>query len=65
MIKLVKERKKSQLEYYQMVQYAIKNLLPIKDILKTLSSSGINNYIKILQRHHSRKTVVKKLGKIE
>ena len=30
-----------------MVLYTIKNLLPIKDILKTLPSSGINNYIKI------------------
>ena len=29
-----------------MVLYTIKNLLPIKDILKTLPSSGINNYIK-------------------
>ena len=27
-----------------MVLYTIKNLLPIKDILKTLPSSGINNY---------------------
>ena len=26
----------------------IKNLLPIKNILKKLPSSGINNYIKIL-----------------
>ena len=30
-----------------MVLYTIKNLLPIKDILKTLPSSGINSYIKI------------------
>ena len=30
-----------------MVLYTIKNLLPIKDLLATLSSSGINNYIKI------------------
>ena len=30
-----------------MVPYTIKNLLPIKDILKTLKSGGINNYIKI------------------
>ena len=30
-----------------MVLYAIKNLLPIKDILKTLPSSRDNNYIKI------------------
>ena len=34
-----------------MVLYTIKNLLPIKDILNTLPSSGINNYIKILQKH--------------
>ena len=47
-----------------MVLYTIKNLLPIKDILKTLPSSGINNYIKILQRPCSRKTAVKKLGKM-
>ena len=63
--KLVKEQKKSQLKYYQMVLYTIKNLLPIKDILKTLPSIGINNYIKILQRQCSRKTAVKKLGKME
>ena len=48
-----------------MVLYTIKNLLTIKDILKTLPSSGINNYIKILQRRHSRKSMVKELGKIE
>ena len=29
-----------------MVLYAIKNLLSIKDIFKTLASCGINNYIK-------------------
>ena len=63
MIKLVKEQKKSQLKYYQMVLYTIKNLLPVKDILKTLPSSGINKYIKILQRQRSRKTSVKELGK--
>ena len=63
--KLVKEQKKSQLKYYQMVLYTIKNLLPIKDILKTLPSIGINNYIKILQRQCSRKTAVKKLGKMK
>ena len=56
---------KSQLKYYQMVLYTIKNLLPIKDILNTLPSSGINNYINILQRQCSRKTAVKELGKIE
>ena len=38
---------KNQLKYYQMVLYTIKNLLPIKDISKTLKSGGINNYIKI------------------
>ena len=48
-----------------MVLYTIKKLLPIKDILKTLPSSGINNYIKILQRQCSRKTAVKELGKME
>ena len=64
-IKLVKEQKKSQLKYHQMVLYTIKNLLLIKGILKTLPSSGINNYIKILQRQCSRKTAVKELGKME
>ena len=48
-----------------MVLYTIKNLLPIKDILKTLPSGGINNYINILQRQCSRKTALKKLGKME
>ena len=48
-----------------MVLYTIKNLLPIKDILKTLPSSGINNYIKILQRQCSRRTAVEELGKME
>ena len=47
MINFVKEQKKSQLKYYQMVLYTIKNLLPIKDILKALPSSCIKNYIKI------------------
>ena len=44
MIKIVKKQKKSQLKYYEMVLYTIKNLLPVKDILKTLPSRGINNY---------------------
>ena len=65
MRELVKEKKKSQLKYDQMVLYTIKNLLPIKDILKTLPSSGISNYIKIVQRQRSRKTAVKGLGKTE
>ena len=39
--------------------------MPIKDILKTLSSSGINNYIKISHRHRSRKTAVKELERME
>ena len=65
MIKPVKKQKKSQLKYFQIVLYTIKNLLPIKDILKTLPSSNINSYIKILQRQRSRKTVVKELGKME
>ena len=59
------KKKKSQLKYDQMVLYTIKNLLPIKDILKTLPSSGISNYIKIVQRQRSRKTAVKGLGKTE
>ena len=48
-----------------MVLYTIKNLLPIKDISKVLLSSGISNYIKILQRQRSRKTAVKELDKME
>ena len=64
-IKLVKEQKKNQLKYYQVVLYIIKSLLPIKDILKTLPSSGINNYIKILQRQCSRKTAVKEVTKMD
>ena len=43
----------------------MKNLLPIKDILKILPSSGINNYVIILQKQGSRKKAVKELGKIE
>ena len=48
-----------------MVLYTIKNLLPIKSILNTPRSSGINNYIKILQSQRSRKTIVKELRKME
>ena len=47
-MKLVKEQKKNQLKYYQMNLYTIKNILPIKYMLKTFPFSGINNYIKIL-----------------
>ena len=47
MIKLVKEQKKNELKHDDMILYTIKVLLPIKDILKTLLPSGINNYIKI------------------
>ena len=64
MIKVVEEQKKSQLKY-QIVLYTIKNLLPVKGILKTLPSNGINNYIKITLKLHSRKTVVKELVKME
>ena len=46
MIQIYKE-KKGPLKCYQMVLYTIKNLLPTKDILKILPSSGINGYIKI------------------
>ena len=48
-----------------MVLYTIKTLLSITDVLKTQPSTGIKNYIKILQRQHSRKTAVKELGKME
>ena len=47
-----------------MVLYTIKNLLPITDILKTLPSSGINNYIQILKRQ-CEGTAVKEFGKME
>ena len=43
----------------------MKNLLPIKDILKTLPCSGVNKYIKILERQRSRKTAVKEHGKMK
>ena len=43
LIKLVQGQNKSHLKYYQMALYTIKNLLPVKDILKTLSSSSISN----------------------
>ena len=62
-INLSKNKKKSQLKYYQMALYTVKNLLLVKDISKALPSSGINKYIKILQRQRSRKTLVKELGK--
>ena len=45
-IEFVKEQKESQLKY-QIALHTIKTLLPLKDKLKTLPSSGINNYIKI------------------
>ena len=48
-----------------MVLYTTKNFLLVKDILKALSYSGVNKYIQILQRQRSRKTAVKKLGKME
>ena len=49
-----------------MILYTIKILLPIKDMLKTLLPSGINNYIKIQQRQPPRKTaVVKEFCKME
>ena len=47
-----------------MVLYTIKDLLPIRDILKTLPSNGIN-YIKIWQRQRLRKTAVNELSKRE
>ena len=46
MIKVVQEQKVSQITYYQMVLYIIKNLLPLKNILKAIPSSDINNYIR-------------------
>ena len=48
-----------------MVLCTFKNLLSVKDILKRLPSSGINNYINILKRQCFRKIAVKELGKIE
>ena len=47
-----------------MVLCTIKNLLLIKDVLKTLPSSGIKNYIKILQRQRSSRRAVKEFGKM-
>ena len=41
-----------------MVLYTIKNLLSIKDILKTITSTGISKYIKILQEQRSRKAFI-------
>ena len=64
-IKLVKEQKKSKLKHCQTVLYTIKDLLSVKDILKTLPYSGVNKYIKILQRQRSRKRAVKELGRME
>ena len=61
----MKEQKKSQLKYYLMVLYIIKNLLPKKDILKTFPSNSVNKSIKIFQRQRSWKTAVKELGKTE
>ena len=48
-----------------MVLYTIKNLLPVKDILKTLPYSGINNDIKMQQIQRSRKKAVEELDKME
>ena len=48
-----------------MVPCTIKNLLPIINILKTLPSSAIDNYMKNLQIQRSRKTAVKELGKMK
>ena len=45
MIQIYKEKKRP-LKCYQMVLYTIKNLLPTKDILKILPSSGINVTLK-------------------
>ena len=48
-----------------MVPYTTKNLLPTKDILKTLPPIGINKYMKILQRQRSGNTAMKELGEME
>ena len=64
MIKVVKLQKKSQLKYYQEVPYTTKNLLLLKDILKTLTTSGINNFIRI-GKDGILETTVKELEKIE
>ena len=44
-----------------MILYTIRTLLPVKDILKALPSSGISKYIENLQRQRSRKTAMKEL----
>ena len=63
--KTCQRTKEKSIEILLEFLYTIKNLLPIKDILKTLPSSSINNYIKTQQRQPFGKTAVKELGKDE
>ena len=42
-----------------MVLYTIKNLRPMKVILKTLPSGGIENCIEMQKEQHSKKATVK------
>ena len=44
-----------------MALYTIKNLLLKKDILKTLQSSGISNYIEMRKLKRSTKAAAKEL----
>ena len=46
-LKLSKSKGESQVKSHQMISYTVNNLVSVKDILKTLPSNGINNYIKM------------------
>ena len=46
--KFVREQKKIQLKYYEMIVYALEYVLAIINILKVLPCNGINNYMKTL-----------------
>ena len=48
-----------------MVLYTIKNLLLIKNKFKKVTSSVINNCIKIRKEHCSRKALMKEIDKME
>ena len=48
-----------------MVLYTIKSLLPVKDILKTLPSSGSNKYIKIFAKTAFQKNIGEGTQKME
>ena len=60
-----KAKKKGLVKYDKMVLYATQNLLLMKDILKTLPSSGINNSIKTQKDGVLEKQQWRTLGKID